>query len=71
MKEETEIIGIDVVCAQGADTFNIGQKGIDTIKEEICQIGKDVSATFYVCYNKDGKRIFKISAHTPTVIKWK
>ena len=64
-----KIIGIDIVCAQGADTFNVGQKGIETIISDLIQTGSDSAVTFYFCYDKNGKKLFEISANTPIIIK--
>lgn len=69
--QDKKIVKVSIVCAQGADWYMVGQKGIETIDEEVKQIHKDARATFYVCRDKDKKLVAEISANAPVVVEWK
>jgi len=60
---------ISIVCAQGAETYEIGRDNIVKIEEEVIQIAEDNRHTYYIGRDDDGDERLRISANTPIVVE--
>lgn len=68
MKEK--IKRLSIVCATGAEIYEVGCKHINSITEEVIQISDSERSTFYVCKDINKRNIALIKANAPVIIDY-